>query len=650
LNDSLSEIIYDNYLSAIDPSKSYFLKSDIEYFEKYKKDLDDQLQSNSLSFGFQLFSVYRERAIERYKRIPEILKNEFDFTSEEFLETNYEEMEWAENRKELDERWRLLLKNQAIPYKINGKSWGDIQEALNKRYVQATKSLYESNSEDVFQAYMNAITSSYDPHTSYFSPATSEAFKINMSLSLEGICARLTKRMDYTTIAEIVAGGPAFKSKKLQKDDKIIGVAQGDDGEFEDVIGWRLDEVVQLIRGPKGSVVRLQVIKGNDQAGNLPDTIRLVREKIKLEEQAAKSEMIPIINNGKTYNLGVITIPSFYINLEERNNGVKDYKSTTRDVMNLITKLESEGMDGLLIDLRFNGGGSLQEAIDLSGLFIPSGPVVQVRNTDDSVDPLYDEDGGKVFYEGPLAVLTNRFSASASEIFSGAIQDYKRGIIVGENTFGKGTVQNLIDLDRPVVNYLNRLATFSRPSDEERDRLLAMKSDIQTGELRLGQLKMTLAKFYRATGSSTQRLGVVPDIAFPSIYEADEYGESATENALPWDEIIPQNFQPTNQVSEELKEKLYQLYLQDLIQDEDLQKLVQDIEKANQERNDSRLTLNLQERKNLQAQDETDLSINMDETEVEVVSDQEVIEKLSKDPYLKESLKLLAEIAKMKIG
>lgn len=651
LNDSLSEVVYENYVSALDPTKSYFLASDIEYFDKYRDDLDNQLKGSSLAFGYQIFSIFRDRALERYKKVPDILNEEFDFSTEEFIETNYEETEWAETRSELDERWRRLIKNQAIPYKINGKSWSEIQEALGKRYDQSIKSLYQYNSEDVFQAYMNALTSSYDPHTDYFSPSTSEAFKINMSLSLEGIGARLTSRMGYTTVADIVPGGPAFKSKELKKDDKIVGVAQGDEGEFEDVIGWRLDEVVQLIRGPKGSVVRLQVIKAKKPAGALPDTIRLVRDKIKLEEQAAQSEMIPITQNGNTYNLGVITIPSFYIDFDERNKGVKDYKSTTRDVKKLITELQDKGMDGLMIDLRYNGGGSLQEAIDLTGLFIPSGPVVQVRNTDNSVEAMYDKDGNKVFYDGPLAVLTNRFSASASEIFSGAIQDYKRGLIVGENTFGKGTVQNLIDLDRPVVNYLNRLATFSRSSEMDQKRILQMKNDIQSGDVRLGQLKMTLAKFYRATGSSTQRLGVVPDISFPSIYDAEEYGEASRENALPWDEITEQDFKETHQISEEMKDKLYQVYLEDLESDPDLKELITDINEAKKERDNTKVSLNLEKRKLLQSEEEdSDLTTNIDLNEITSESEKEIQEKLSKDPYLKESLKLLAEMAKMNIG
>jgi len=650
LDDSLSSVIFDNYISSLDPSKSYFLEKDIKYFERYRTELDDQLQQNDLSFGFDIFKVYRSRALARYDKVSQILENEFDFEKEEYLETDYDKAEWVSDPGDLDAKWRLFLKNQAIPYKINNKEWPDIKEALEKRYKQSEKSIYQYKSEDVFQAYLNALTSAYDPHTDYFSPITSENFQINMSLSLEGIGARLSKNLDYVVVAEIVPGGPAYKSKALQKDDKIIGVGQGDEGEFEDVIGWRLDDVVQLIRGPKGSVVNLIILKNNAEVGSVPDTLRLVREKIKLEEQAAKAEMIPVKINNETYNLGVITVPSFYINFDERNSGVEDYKSTTRDVKNLIDDLNEQGMDGLMIDLRFNGGGSLQEAIDLTGLFIPSGPVVQVRNTDQSIDPLFDDDENQLFYDGPLAVLTNRFSASASEIFSGAIQDYNRGIIIGENTFGKGTVQNLIDLDRPVVNYLNNLVSFKKSANQEFKSLQVMRDAIVKGDLRLGQLKMTLAKFYRATGSSTQNLGVKPDISFPTIYKAEDYGESASENALPWDEIQAQAFQPTNNISEELRDKLYKIYLEDLNNDPVLQKLVKDIQESESRSEDSRLSLNLQERKSNNSElDDEDLVSQINAGEIQYTMDEEGLKKLSEDPYLKEGLKLLAEMSKLSI-
>lgn len=623
LNDSLSSIVYDNYFESLDPNKSYFLQSDLDYFEKYRYTIDDHLPEGNLDFAYQVFSIYRERSLERMDYMHEVLKIEPNFDEEEFFETDREKVPWAKNREELDEVWKKIIKNQALSFKISGKDWEYISDALAKRYQRVEKALYQYNSEDVYQAYMNAYTGSYDPHTDYFSPVAKENFQIDMSLSLEGIGAQLTQQLDYTKVADIIPGGPAYKSKYLQKDDRIVGVAQGDQGEFVDVIGWRLDEVVQKIRGPKGSIVRLQIIKHDQDINSLPDTLRLVRDKIKLEKAAAKAEIIPLIDGNQTYNLGVVSVPSFYINFDEMNKGVKDYKSTTRDVRKLVDSLKVEGIDGLMIDLRYNGGGSLQEAIELTGLFVTEGPVVQVRNTDKSVDVMKDEDKGDVFYDGPLAVLTNRYSASASEIFSGAIQDYNRGIIVGENTFGKGTVQNLIDIGR-----------YMRQEDVE-----------------LGQLKMTLAKFYRVTGSSTQRIGVQPDIQFPSPYEDEIFGESGRPTALPWDEIEGAKFKKTNQIDEQLIANLQKLYGKHLEEDEDLKQLVVDIQKAKELRSQTKVSLNLEERKALQEQQsdvQDDLSTSLDPGEV--FTDEANVKKLSEDPYLKEGLRLLAELAKTKIG
>lgn len=623
LNDSLSSVIFDNYFESLDPNKSYFLQSDIDYFEKYRYTIDDHLPEGNLDFAYQVFSIYRERSLERMDYIHELLNQEPNFNEEEYFETDRDKMPWAKNREELNDVWKKIIKNQSLSYKIGGKDWEYISDALAKRYQRVEKALYQYNSEDVYQAFINAYTSSYDPHTDYFSPVAKENFQIDMSLSLEGIGAQLTQQLDYTKVADIIPGGPAYKSKYLQKDDRIIGVAQGDEGEFVDVIGWRLDEVVQKIRGPKGSVVRLQIIKHDEDINSLPDTLRLVRDKIKLEKSAAKAEIIPLMDGNDTYNLGVVTVPSFYINFDEMNRGVKDYKSTTRDVRKLVDSLKNKGIDGLMIDLRYNGGGSLQEAIELTGLFVPQGPVVQVRNTDNTVDVMKDEDHGEVFYDGPLAVLTNRYSASASEIFSGAIQDYKRGIIVGENTFGKGTVQNLIDIGR-----------YMRQEDVE-----------------LGQLKMTLAKFYRVTGSSTQRIGVAPDIQFPSPYEDEIFGESGRPTALPWDEIAGAKFKPTNQIDGELIDKLQNLYGKHLDEDQDLKDLVADIEKAREIRSQTKVSLNLEDRRAMQEEQndvQDDLSTSLNNSEV--LSDEEHTKKLSEDPYLKEGLRLLAELAKAKIG
>ncbi|MDH5608973.1 MAG: carboxy terminal-processing peptidase, partial [Cyclobacteriaceae bacterium] len=583
----------------------------------------------------------RDRALERYAIVNELLEKEFDFSEDEYFETDYEKATWSANREQLKDRWRLILKSQAISYKLAGKEWPAIQQALKERYKRQTRSIYQYNSEDVFQSYMNAITSAYDPHTSYFSPISSQNFQIEMSLSLEGIGARLSQQLDYTVVADVVPGGPAYKSKVLQPEDKIIGVAQGDEGEFIDVIGWRLDDVVQKIRGPKGSVVRLQILKKGD-LNALPDTLRLVREKIKLEDEAAQAELIPFTIGETTYNLGVITVPSFYLNFEDRSQGLEDYKSTTRDVKTLIEDLKGRGMDALMIDLRFNGGGSLQEAIDMTGLFIPRGPVVQVKNVDGSVESLYDEDGNTVFYDGPLMVLTNRYSASASEIFSGAIQDYNRGMVVGENSFGKGTVQNLIDLDRPVLSYITRLASYRQASNRDVSELIELRNQIQSGEVKLGQLKLTLAKFYRATGSSTQRVGVVPDVMFPTPFDHDAFGESSRPNALPWDEIPSSKFVRTNQVTDQSRDQLYKVYLSDLMTDEQLKKLTEEIEEVKSDQLNTRISLNVETRRAEEEQERA--SANVKTVLPEGLTTEAYSEKLADDAYLKEGLRLLAEL------
>lgn len=621
LNDSISSVIFDNYFKMLDPHKSVFFASDINRFENKRYLLDDEIPAGNIQFAYDVFNLYQRRSLERTNYIFSILDNEFDYSKDESYSYDRDELPWPTTNEQRQEVWRKVTKNQSLSYKLAGKEWAEISESLKKRYQRIEKAIYQYNSDDVFQYYMNAFVGSYDPHTTYFSPPDADNFQIDMSLSLEGIGARLMQNLDYTQVAEIIPGGPAYKSKELRKDDKIIGVAQGDDGEMVDVIGWRLDDVVSKIRGPKGSVVRLQVMRASEGVNAMPDTIRLVREKINLEQQAAKAEMIPIIENNKTYNLGVITLPSFYIDWEELREGKEDYRSSTRDVSNLITDLENQGMDGLLIDLRFNGGGSLQEAIEMTGLFIPEGPVVQVKNHDNTVDRMDDEDE-RIFYDGPLAVLVNRGSASASEIFSGAIQDYRRGLVLGESTFGKGTVQNIIPLER-----------YIRDEDE-----------------RVGQIKMTLAKFYRVSGSSNQKVGIAPDIQFPSMYDGDDFGEASRENALPWDEIESSRYEPTNDISEELLDKLNDLYLNDLNSDPDLKKLVEDINKAKEDRERKSVSLNLESRKSRQEEENEEDELEMTMDGPDEIETMEIDERLKKDPYLKEGLKLLAALKKYKIG
>ncbi|MEP1780815.1 carboxy terminal-processing peptidase, partial [Reichenbachiella sp.] len=473
---------------------------------------------------------------------------------------------------------------------------------------------------DVFQFFMNAVASSYDPHTNYFSPISSENFNINMNLSLEGIGARLTQSMDYTVINEVIAGGPAYKSKQLHKDDKIIGVAQGDE-DYVDVIGWRLQDVVQLIRGPKGSTVRLQYLKNGDEG--MVNEVVLIREKINLEDESAKAEMIPISKGNEVYNLGVITIPGFYMNFEDARNGVPDYRSVSRDVKKLVEELQEQNVDGIMIDLRYNGGGALPEAINLTGLFIDQGPVVQVKHSNGEIDVQKNKNSG-VVYDGPLAVLVNRFSASASEIFSAAIQDYNRGIIIGETTFGKGTVQQMAGFNRYYPNYPEKM----------------------------GNLKFTLSKYYRVSGSSTQNIGVTPDIEFPSAFDAAEFGESSRPNSLKWDQIISSYYQPTNTISQEIIENLESLYKEDLKTDVDLKNLVDDIEKMRQNQKRNELSLNLDERKAEQEknEEENDLQKKLSESAGKIYQEYSTSEedqkKLREDPYLKEGLRLLAELVK----
>lgn len=627
LNDSLSRVIYDNYFSSLDNNKSYFYSSDLDYFSKYRERLDDDLKSGNVDVAFQIFRIFRDRSNTRLDYVFKLLEQGFDFSVEESLDYNKDNIDWAKNEQELNERWRKIVKNQALNLKLSGKADTAINKILVQRYKRYKKNINQNNSDDVFQLFMNAYTETLDPHTNYFSPISSDNFNINMSLSLEGIGARLTQDLDYTVIDEKIPGGPAYKSKDIFKDDKIIGVAQGDDGEFVDIIGWRLSDVVQLIRGPKGSIVRLQVIRGKMSVTS-PVVVRLERDKIKLEDQAAKSEIIPISEGKEQYHLGVITIPSFYLDFEGARKGLKDYKSTTRDVSKLITELKAQNVDGILIDLRYNGGGSLEEAINLTGLFIENGPVVQVKNFNGEIDVHQDNDTS-VLYDGPLAVLTNRFSASASEIFSGAIQDYQRGLIVGETTFGKGTVQRMVGLNHRMPNYPDKL----------------------------GNLKLTLQMFYRITGSSTQNIGVNPDVHFPSAFSAEDFGESSKPSALPWEKIQESDYKKVNFISPELKVKLNQLYLSHLEIDEDLRKLSEDLEQAKKDRENQTVSLNFKSRKEQQdkeSDDDSNGNTNVGGTsqkiDSEIASTDEENKKLKKDPYLKESLRLLAEIVKFKVG
>ena len=516
VNDELSSRVMDRYIEALDRNRMYLLASDIEYFEEYRYRLDDVVRSQPLNPVFDMFSVYRSRVRERFEFALTQLENEPDLLLDEDYQFDRENMPWAITTAELDELWRQRVKNDVLNLALADKPWDESRDVLTKRYTRYLKRMDQVKSDDVFETFMNAFAHTLDPHSSYLSPRNSEEYRIQMSLSYFGIGASLQTEDDYVHIVNIIPGGPASIDGSLKPEDKIIGVAQGTDGAMVDVIGWRLDDVVDLIRGPVDTVVRLHIIPAGALPGNSDKEISLTRGQVRLEEQAAKSEIITVPRDGREWSIGVIEVPSFYRDYRALSNGDKNYTSTTKDVKRLIGELEEQGIDGLIIDLRDNGGGHLTEATALSGLFIDNGPVVQLRNSNGRISRLDDPDPvARVAYNGPLAVLVNRFSASASEIFAAAIQDYARGVIIGQETFGKGTVQNLYSLDQ-----------YLQPEDDKG----------------FGQLTLTIGKYYRVTGESTQHRGVNPDIDLPSPIDSDEIGESVRDSALPWDTIQTTRF------------------------------------------------------------------------------------------------------------
>ena len=515
-NDALSSRYFDEYLKSLDGQKNFFLQSDIKAFEKYRLAFDDLYKKGDLDAGFAIYNRYNERLIARLEKIIADLDNpdvKFDFNEEVSLQTDRKDAAWPKTAAEADTLWHLYLKSSLLNSMLSGKSLEESKTTLRKRYANQLRRTKQQTNEEAFSVMMNALTTLYDPHTNYLSPENAENFDISMSLELQGIGAVLQSEDDYTKVSSLIVGGPAQKQGQLKPNDKIVAIAQGADGEMVDVVGWRLDEVVKLIRGPKGTLVRLEVIPADPTAAT-NKLITIKRETVKLEDQAAKKAIFEVNENSRTYKLGVIDVPTFYMNFEAYQKGDPNYKSTTRDVYNLLNELNKAKVDGIIIDLRDNGGGSLPEAAMLTDLFVDPGPVVQIRQSDDTVSRNYRAYQPAV-YRAPVAVLVNRLSASASEIFAGAIQDYGRGIIIGSPTFGKGSVQNLV-------------------------------------ELRHGRLKITEAKFYRISGDSTQHRGVIPDVQLPSLLDPAEIGESSYDNALPWDRIHPAPHQNYFKISDYL--------------------------------------------------------------------------------------------------
>jgi len=521
INDALSSKLLDNYISNLDKSRSYFTQQDIKEFEKLRLRLDNDLKKGNLSGAYYIFNRYKQRTIERLKYLLALLNkglDKLDFNKYESLHINREIALWPKSTAELDDLWRKRLKNAVLVLRLSDKTDLEISKKLKSRYSNQLKRAHQFKNNDVFQLYINTFTGMYDPHTQYFSPRTSENFNINMKLSLEGIGAVLQTEDEYTKVLRLVPAGPADNSGQLKPTDRIVGVGQDNSGKIVEVVGWRLDDVVDLIRGPKGSTVRLEILSADAKTDGATKTVAIVRDTVKLAEQSAKQEIIEIDQGGHKLRFGVIDIPAFYSDFRAQQAGDPNYKSTTRDVKKLLEELNKKNIQGLIVDLRDNGGGSLQEAVALIGLFIQTGPTVQIRNSEGEIQVLGDRDPA-VIYSGPMAVLVNRMSASASEIFAGAIQDYQRGIVIGGQTFGKGTVQSLQPLGQ-------------------------------------GQLKLTQSKFYRISGASTQNKGIIPDIAFPDSYDIEDIGESALPNALPWDTVATVRYPKygeTQKIIEELR-------------------------------------------------------------------------------------------------
>lgn len=561
LDDAMSEKIFDNYFESLDSEKLYFTQADLDRYAPLRTKLDDAINNEDLSQPFAIYNVYQQRFADRMAYARSLLKTKFDFTVDETLQLDREKAPWAKNEDEVRDLWRKRVKNDWLRLKLAGKDDKAIRETLDKRYENYVSRMKKLNNEDVFQMFMNAYATAIEPHTNYLGPRSADNFDISMRLSLEGIGAVLQTRDDYTIIREIVPGSPADKSGKLKVGDRVVGVAQGN-GAFTDVLGWRIDDVVQLIRGEKGSTVRLDVIPADAGVDGKHITVAMVRKKISMEEQAAKKSIIEVKENGVNRRIGVISLPTFYQDFEARRKGDKDFKSATRDVERILGELKKDRVDNVLIDLRNNGGGSLVEAVELTGLFIDKGPVVQQRTAEGRIEVEGDVKAG-LAWDGPMGVLINRGSASASEIFAAAIQDYGRGLVIGEPSFGKGTVQTLLDLDR-----------FS-----------------QSDKVRYGELKMTIAQFFRINGGTTQLRGVTPDIKLPVLSDTEHFGESSFSNALPWVSIKPATYVPLGNLKE-LVDPLQKRHEARIAKDKDFQDLREDIAEVQKIRKENAISLN----------------------------------------------------------
>ncbi|MBB5577784.1 MULTISPECIES: carboxy terminal-processing peptidase [Rhizobium] len=568
LDDALSAKIMDRFIKSLDPDRVLFLQADIDKFMTDSAKIDDAINQEDLQIPFSIFNVYEQRVVDRMSYARSLLNQKFDFSVQEDYPLIRDKEPWPQSKAESDDLWRKRVKSDWLRLKLAGKDDASIRDTLNKRYENSLERAYKYKSDDVFQTFMDAYTRSIDPHTDYFGAAASAEFDISMKLSLVGIGAVLQERDDYTAIRELVAGGPAQLSGKLAVGDRIIGVGQGKDGPIKEVVGTRLDEIVQMIRGAKGSVVRLDILPADAGPDGKHHVISLVRDKISLDKQAAKKTILSVKDGDATRKIGVITLPAFYEDFEARRKGDKDYRSASRDVAKLLGELNQEKVDGVLIDLRDNGGGSLSEAIDMTGLFVGKGPVVQQRSADGQVE-VEKDDLSMPAWTGPLSVLINRGSASASEIFAAAIQDYGRGVIVGEPSFGKGTVQTVVNLDQVAHNL--------KP--------------------KFGELKVTVAQFFRVDGGTTQLRGVTPDISLPGLSDLATFGESSYDNALPWTQVKPANYKPSGDI-QALLPQLQSRHDARVQSNPDFQRFVADTAALKAQREKRIVSLNETERRN----------------------------------------------------
>ncbi len=567
VDDALSQNVFDKYLKSLDPEKLFFVQADIDNFSRARARLGVALLQEDLSVPFAMFNLYEQRAAERFAYARALLKTGFDFQQKESYQFSREKEAWPKSDAEMMELWRKRVKNDWLRLKLAGKDDKTIVDILDKRFDSFRKRLGQVTNADAFQTYMNAYTMAIEPHTNYMGPRAAEDFDISMRLSLVGIGAVLTESNDFATIRELVPGGPASLSGQLKIGDHIAGVAQGEGGVMTDVQGWRLDDTVQLIRGAPDSVVVLDILPADAGPDGKHKLVTLIRKKISLEQQAAKSFVRSVTDGKVSRRIGVITLPSFYQDVAARQTGANDYRSATRDVARLLDELKKDKVDSVLIDLRNNGGGSLAEAVELTGLFIGKGPVLQQRDASGAIS-VESDTNPSVTWNGPLGVLINRGSASASEIFAAAIQDYGRGLIIGEPSFGKGTVQTMIDLDR--------IARNSKPQ--------------------FGELKLTIAQFFRINGGTTQLRGVTPDILFPSTFGAENFGESSFDNALPWMQIKAADYVPEGDLKG-LLPTLSTLHDARVKKDRHFQYLQEDLALSRLERDKNLVSLNEAERR-----------------------------------------------------